>query len=96
MPEEELDDEETEDYGMEDSELEEDRIDDDYEDDFQESGPRTTYKQRSRRVCSFDIPHNTKGHWTSEEDQLLHDAVKSNGGKNWKKIAEALPGRTDV
>jgi len=27
---------------------------------------------------------------------MLADAVKKNGGKNWKKIAEALPGRTDV
>lgn len=27
---------------------------------------------------------------------MLADAVKRNGGKNWKKIAEALPGRTDV
>lgn len=39
---------------------------------------------------------NTKGHWTKEEDLMLGDAVKKNGGKNWKKIAEALPGRTDV
>jgi hypothetical protein len=38
----------------------------------------------------------TKGHWTKEEDLMLADAVKKNGGKNWKKIAEALPGRTDV
>lgn len=27
---------------------------------------------------------------------MLGEAVKKNGGKNWKKIAEALPGRTDV
>jgi hypothetical protein len=40
--------------------------------------------------------NNTKGHWTKEEDLMLADAVKKNGGKNWKKIAEALPGRTDV
>jgi len=26
----------------------------------------------------------------------LADAVKRHGGKNWKKIAEDLPGRTDV
>ena len=40
--------------------------------------------------------NSTKGHWTKEEDLMLADAVKKNGGKNWKKIAEALPGRTDV
>ena len=38
----------------------------------------------------------TKGHWTKEEDFMLADAVRKNGGKNWKKIAESLPGRTDV
>ena len=30
------------------------------------------------------------------QDQQLSDAVKKHGGKNWKKIAEELPGRTDV
>jgi hypothetical protein len=39
---------------------------------------------------------NTKGHWTKEEDEMLAEAVNKNGGKNWKKIAESLPGRTDV
>lgn len=39
---------------------------------------------------------NTKGHWTKEEDEMLGEAVNKNGGKNWKKIAESLPGRTDV
>lgn len=37
-----------------------------------------------------------KGHWTEEEDKKLTEAVRINGGKNWKKIAEALQGRTDV
>jgi len=36
------------------------------------------------------------GKWTEEEDELLRRAVKENEGKNWKKIAENLPGRTDV
>lgn len=31
-----------------------------------------------------------KGHWTEEEDKKLEEAVRVNGGKNWKKIAEAL------
>jgi myb proto-oncogene protein len=47
--------------------------------------------------ASGDLHGNsTKGHWTKEEDLMLADAVKKNGGKNWKKIAESLPGRTDV
>jgi len=34
--------------------------------------------------------------WTEEEDNTLRMAVEQNGGKNWKKIAEELPGRSDV
>ncbi|KAL8106730.1 hypothetical protein AgCh_023476 [Apium graveolens] len=34
--------------------------------------------------------------WTDEEDNRLADVVKKFNGKNWKKIAEFLPGRTDV
>jgi hypothetical protein len=30
------------------------------------------------------------------EDLILTDAVARNNQKNWKKIAEDLPGRTDV
>jgi len=39
---------------------------------------------------------SSKGHWTKEEDVHLTEAVKQQGGKNWKKVAESLPGRTDV
>lgn len=39
---------------------------------------------------------STKGHWTLEEDLQLIEAVRQNNGKNWKKIAESLFGRTDV
>ncbi|XP_051137358.1 uncharacterized protein LOC127255712 [Andrographis paniculata] len=34
--------------------------------------------------------------WTNEEDKLLTEAVQRYNGKNWKKIAECMPGRTDV
>lgn len=37
-----------------------------------------------------------KGHWTEKEDSMLTKAVDENQGKNWKKIAESLSGRTDV
>lgn len=36
------------------------------------------------------------GRWSQEEDSTLRSAVSSNAGKNWKKIALQLPGRTDV
>jgi Myb-like DNA-binding domain len=37
-----------------------------------------------------------KGHWTKDEDYTLGDAVKKHSGRNWKRIAESLNGRTDV
>ena len=37
-----------------------------------------------------------KGHWTEAEDKKLAEAVKINKGKNWKRIAETIEGRTDV
>ncbi|KAG9156103.1 hypothetical protein Leryth_023833 [Lithospermum erythrorhizon] len=39
---------------------------------------------------------STKGQWTPEEDQILHQAVERFNGKNWKKIAECFKDRTDV
>ncbi|XVF51531.1 hypothetical protein PTKIN_Ptkin04bG0192200 [Pterospermum kingtungense] len=40
--------------------------------------------------------HSRKGGWTEEEDNLLTGAVKKYNARNWKKIAEFLPGRTDI
>ncbi|XP_062189197.1 transcription factor MYB3R-1-like [Phragmites australis] len=39
---------------------------------------------------------STKGNWTPEEDAILSKAVQTYQGKNWKKIAECFPDRTDV
>jgi hypothetical protein len=36
------------------------------------------------------------GKWTEQEDEILKTAVEAHGGKNWKKIADHLPGRSDV
>jgi hypothetical protein len=36
------------------------------------------------------------GKWSEEEDEILKQAVKEFGGKNWKRIAARLLGRTDV
>ncbi len=37
-----------------------------------------------------------KNNWSKEEDAVLAKAVAQNKGKNWRRIAETLPGRTDV
>ncbi|CEM17376.1 unnamed protein product [Vitrella brassicaformis CCMP3155] len=34
--------------------------------------------------------------WMADEDERLKEAVKLHDGKNWKKIAALIPGRTDV
>lgn len=36
------------------------------------------------------------GKWTEDEDDRLRKAVKEFGGKNWKRIASKLSGRSDV
>jgi hypothetical protein len=42
------------------------------------------------------VRRSKKGGWSEEEDLLLTQAVENYGGKNWKKIAECLKGRTGV
>nr|QDL88435.1 transcription factor MYB3R-3-like isoform X5 [Cymbidium ensifolium] len=37
-----------------------------------------------------------KGGWTPEEDETLRRAVQLYKGRNWKKIAESIPDRTEV
>ena len=39
---------------------------------------------------------SSTGRWSQAEDTTLRSAVSNNSGKNWKKIAIQLPGRTDV
>eukprot|EP01080_Neovahlkampfia_damariscottae_P002175 gene2175-2039_t len=50
--------------------------------------------ERERRTGP--VRRSKKGGWSEEEDVLLTDAVEKYGGKNWKKIAEHLNGRTGV
>eukprot|EP01132_Coremiostelium_polycephalum_P002654 gene2654-3294_t len=38
----------------------------------------------------------TKGKWSPEEDEILIKAVNQHNQRNWKKIAEHFPDRTDV
>lgn len=38
-------------------------------------------------------PRNSRGKWTTHEDETLRDAVAAHQGKSWKKIAEYFPDR---
>ncbi|CAG7894037.1 unnamed protein product [Brassica rapa] len=52
----------------------------------------------SSSVCrriSGPTRRSTKGGWTPEQDKLLMNGVWRYKGKNWKKIAECVPGRKD-
>ncbi|KQK05913.1 transcription factor MYB3R-2 isoform X2 [Brachypodium distachyon] len=48
-----------------------------------------------RRRTSGPV-RRAKGGWTPEEDETLRKAVYAFKGKNWKKIAESFPDRTEV
>lgn len=37
-----------------------------------------------------------KAKWTHHEDEILKQAVKTHDYKNWRKVAEHLPGKTEV
>ena len=48
-------------------------------------------------ICSESpLKLSSRGNWTSEEDELLRSAVQLYGGRNWKKISDMIPERTDV
>ncbi|KAL1239366.1 snRNA-activating protein complex subunit [Trichinella pseudospiralis] len=38
-------------------------------------------------------PGNKKGRWNAEEKLLLYWAVRTHGPKNWRRVAEMVPGR---
>ncbi|KAF7810180.1 Transcription factor MYB3R-5 [Senna tora] len=67
-----------------------------------EEFPFDSPKQDELRLCfSPPLPGRatgrrlSKGCWKEEEDNLLIEAVKKHNGRNWKKIAAYVPGRTD-
>ncbi|GMI12744.1 hypothetical protein TrLO_g15704 [Triparma laevis f. longispina] len=67
----------------------------------QSSSPRPHLTPSDAVIKMVQPPSQAKrrasmGKWTIVEDDLLRMAVRSNDGKNWKKIADDLPGRTDV
>ncbi|KAJ0229791.1 SANT/Myb domain-containing protein [Hirschfeldia incana] len=49
----------------------------------------------SQQRMSGPTRRSTKGGWTPEQDKLLMNGVRRYKGKNWKKIAECVPGRKD-
>jgi Myb-like DNA-binding domain len=50
----------------------------------------------SKRTYGKSYRRASMGKWSEKEDDMLKQAVKEFGGKNWKKIASRLVGRTDV
>ncbi|XP_076912657.1 transcription factor MYB3R-3-like [Bidens hawaiensis] len=48
------------------------------------------------RVSGGQTKRSSQAGWTEEEDSVLTDVVKKYNGRNWKKIAESIPGRSDV
>ncbi|KAA8521131.1 hypothetical protein F0562_011716 [Nyssa sinensis] len=48
------------------------------------------------RRTTGPIKRSSQAGWTEEEDNLLTEVVRKFNGRNWKKIAEIIPGRTDV
>eukprot|EP00743_Colponemidia_sp_Colp-15_P001235 GILK01001356.1.p1 GENE.GILK01001356.1~~GILK01001356.1.p1 ORF type:complete len:454 (+),score=46.09 GILK01001356.1:30-1391(+) len=52
---------------------------------------QTALSQGQTRKCAQDAQR-----WSPQEDEVLKRAVEQHDGKNWKKIASFLPGRTDV
>ena len=64
-----------------------------------ESMPPLSTTQEDAQFCQTkkgSKRRSSTGRWTQEEDSTLRSAVSNNSGKNWKKIAIQLPGRTDV
>jgi len=39
---------------------------------------------------------NKSGRWEVQEDELLKEAVEKLGAKQWRRIAEFVPGRTSI
>nr|GEX50205.1 homeodomain-like protein [Tanacetum cinerariifolium] len=53
-------------------------------------------RSRGNRVNITQTKRSSQAGWTDDEDNLLSEVVRKYNGKNWKKIAERIPGRTDV
>ncbi|KAJ6722883.1 TRANSCRIPTION REPRESSOR MYB5 [Salix koriyanagi] len=56
-------------------------------------GIRNAIQNQQGRITG---PARRSSKWTGDEDKILADAVKRYNSRNWKKIAECVPDRTDV
>jgi hypothetical protein len=54
---------------------------------------RATSKEAKHRLMSRCEKQASKGKWSTQEDDILRDAVTKLGARRWAKIAELLPGR---
>ncbi|XP_059276122.1 uncharacterized protein LOC132030486 [Lycium ferocissimum] len=64
---------------------------------YEASTPRCSSEPGSScRRSSVPTKRSSQAGWTEEEDNLLTEVVKRFKGKNWKRIAECVNGRTDV
>jgi hypothetical protein len=73
-------------------EAHEDLDDEEDEEEEEDETDESSLKVRS----SKSYRRASMGKWSEHEDELLRVAVNEFGGKNWKKIASKLKGRTDV
>ncbi|KAK9053155.1 hypothetical protein SSX86_029785 [Deinandra increscens subsp. villosa] len=55
-----------------------------------------TPRSHCSRGSGGQTKRSSQAGWTDEEDTILTDVVKTYNGRNWKKIAESIPGRSDV
>ncbi|XP_073135037.1 uncharacterized protein [Henckelia pumila] len=58
--------------------------------------PRSSSESCSRRSSGLTTRRFSPAGWTTDEDKLLAEVVKKYNGRNWKRIAECISGRTDV
>eukprot|EP01040_Poterioochromonas_malhamensis_P011847 gene11847-12923_t len=68
---------------------------DSYSNDIQDIQPSFS-RSMSMSRDDANFRYASRGSWTAEEDEKLRKAVAEFGGRNWKKIAEQIPDRTDV
>ena len=57
---------------------------------------KTTTTTKDKPKKNKNRKRSQKARWTQEEDKLLRALVKENDAKNWGKICESFPERTDV
>ena len=68
----------------------------DWKKDVQEVTNRMEHNGRTNTEKNKNRKRSQKARWTQDEDKLLRSLVKEHDAKNWKKISESFPERTDV